>query len=195
LAVLGLTAAVPDVSFAQSAPIVEQAAPPVSPFAQIPGVNVKYYDVSGATIKDIRASIEAQRPKNPVTQQAIPSSSNWSMRASWQKQTTGSACKIISATAAFEGEVVLPRLIAVEGVAVPPPVMKEWQRYTTSLDQQQAGVLRQVYDRRAEVERAVMASSCEGAAKAADAAITAIRQSIVPAAPSPAVTPAAPPKG
>lgn len=202
LAVLGLAAAAPAIASAQTSPAPAQTgpapaqvAPAVSPLAQIPGVTVKYYDVSGATIKDIRASIDAQRPKSPTTGMAVPSSANWSLGASFKKQTTGTACKIISAAATFKGEVVLPRLVAAEGVVVPQPVMAEWQRYVTSLEQQQASVLRQVYNRRSEVERAVMASSCQGAGQAAERAISAIRQSLVPVAPAPAVSPAAAPKG
>ena len=193
LAIAAAIAAVPAPSLAQTAPTAVPVAPAVSPLSLIPGVTVRYYNVSGATIQDLRASIEAQRPKNPVTGLASPSSSQWSITTNLRKRTTGKACKIIGATAAFKAEVVLPRLVVLETAPVPAPVMTEWQRYVNSLEQQHAALLRQVPARLPEVERAVMASSCAGADEAATRATNAIRQSLVPPpapVPAPAVVPA-----
>ena len=152
------------------APVAAVAAP--SPLAQIPGVVVQYYDVSGLTLDALRASIAAQRPTDPATGQPVPSSSKWAIGTSVRKETTGKACKIIGATPTFKAEVVMPRLATVEGV--PAPVLAEWQRYVTGLEAQQAASLRPIYDRLSEVEKAVLASTCEGAGNAANKAIDEI---------------------
>lgn len=169
------------------APAPAEVTPAPSPLSQIPGVVVRYYDVSGNTIAAIKASMDAQRPKNPATGTAIPSSASWSIGTSLKKATTGKTCKITGAKASMKAEVVLPRLVGLE--TVPAPVLTEWQRYVSSLEQQQAAVLLRPYQRLAEVERAAMASSCDGANAAASGAIAEITKA--PPPPVPAV-PAAP---
>ena len=179
-----------------AAPVAAQTPPPTppgmvvlpapSPLSSIPGVAIRYYDVTGNTIPLLRASIAAQRPVNPATGIPSPSSSTWSIGVNVQKSTTGGKCKIAGAKANLKAEVVLPRLTNAE--AVPAPVRTEWQRYVSSLEQQQADRLRQPYQRLGEVEQAVMASSCEGASQAANAKIDEITR----AAAAPAAVPAAP---
>lgn len=170
----------------QAAPVPQAAFPSVSPLSQIPGVTVRYYDVTGNTIEEIRASIAAQRPKDPATGNAVPSSSNWSLGVSVKKATTGNSCKISDATPRFQGEVVLPRLTNIDTVAA--PVRAQWRTYVASLEQQQANSLRQPYQRLGEIKSAVMASSCEGAGAAANKAISEInRAASTPPAPPPVV--------
>ena len=170
-----------------SVPPASPVAAAPSPLASIPGVTVKYYDVAGNTIPAIRASMAAQRPKDPVTGTPLPSSSTWSIGVNTRKATTGKTCKITGATATFKGEVVLPRLTGVE--AVPAPVLAQWRKFVASIEQQQADALRQPYLRLGEVEAAVMASSCANAGAAANKKIAEITR----ATPAPPVaTPPAP---
>jgi predicted secreted Zn-dependent protease len=150
---------------------------------------IRYYDVSGTTIEAIRASIAAQRPKDAATGAAIPASLSWSIGTKVKKATTGDACKMTGATATLKSEVVLPRLVGVE--TVPAPVLAVWQTYVASLEQQQAASLLRPYHRLSEVERAVMASSCEGAGAAASRAIEEITKA-PPPPPAPAAAPPPP---
>jgi len=166
---------------APSLPPVAPVAAAPSPLASLPGVTVRYYDVTGNTIPAIRASMAAQRPLNPATGTPLPSSSTWSIGVNTKKATTGKTCKVTGATATFKGEVVLPRLAAAQ--AVPPPVLAQWQKFVTSIEQQQAQALGQPYSRLKEVEAAVMASSCENAGEAAKKAIAEITRATPPAAP------------
>ncbi|HEV2080099.1 MAG TPA: DUF922 domain-containing protein [Allosphingosinicella sp.] len=189
LAALAAVAAAPAAALAQVAPAPVPApvqAAPAPTLQQIPGVTVRYYNVTGNSIPLLRESIAAQRPKDPVTGQPQAASAHWSIGTGVRKQTTGTACKIVAATPTFKAEVVMPRLVTPEGVVVPAPVMAEWQRYVASLEQQQAAILHQVHSRLGEVQTAVMGSTCEGAAAAANAAIARIT-------PAPAAAPAAVP--
>lgn len=194
LAVLAAAAAVPAAALAQVAPVAAPAPVVVAPgptLAQIPGVTVRYYDVTGNSIPLLRSSIAAQRPKDPVTGQPQAASAKWSIGTSLRKQTTGTACRIVGVTPTFKAEVFMPRLVNAEGVVVPAPVMAEWRRYVASLDQQQAATLHHVHSRLGEVQRAVMASTCEGASAAANAVIARITPVPAPAAvPAPALVPA-----
>ena len=194
LALLAAAAAVPAAALAQVAQVPAPAPVVVAPgptLAQIPGVTVRYYNVTGNNIPLLRASIAAQRPKDPVTGQPQAASAKWSIGTSLKKQTTGTACRIVGVTPTFKAEVIMPRLVNVEGVVVPAPVMAEWRRYVASLEQQQAATLHHVHSRLGEVQRAVMASTCEGASAAASAAIGTITPPPAPAAvPAPALVPA-----
>lgn len=192
LAALAAFAVAPAAALAQVAPAPVPApvqAAPAPTLEQIPGVTVRYYDVTGNSIPLLSASIAAQRPKNPTTGQPMAADAKWSIGTSVKRQTTGNACKIVGATANFKAEVVLPRLVMAEGVTVPAPVMAEWQRYVSSLAQQQAATLHQVHSRIGEVERAVMASTCQGAGAAATAALARITPTPAPA-PAPVPIPA-----
>lgn len=197
LVVLAAMAASPAAGLSQVVPAPSPApvlAAPAVTLEQIPGVTIQYYDVSGSSIPLLRASVDAQRPKNAAGQ-AMAADAKWSIGTNVKRQTTGNACKIVGATASFKAQVLLPRLVNPEGVVVPAPVMTEWQRYVGSLAQQQAAVLHQVHSRLPEVERAVMGSTCEGAGAAANAAIARITPVPAPvpapvAAPAPAPVPA-----
>lgn len=196
VAVIG---SIPALALAQTAPAPQAApatqttaaVPAPSPLSQIPGVTVRYYDVTGNTIEEIRSSIAAQRPTDAATGNPVPSSSNWSLGVSVKKATTGNNCKIADATPRFQAEVVMPRLVNIATVAA--PVRAQWQTYIASLEQQQANSLRQPYQRLGEVKSAVMASSCENAGAAANKAIAEInRAASTPPAPPVPPTPATP---
>ena len=173
---------------AGTAPAAAPAAPAVSPLTQIPGLTTTYYDVTGTTIEELRASIEAQRPRDPATGIAIPSSATWRIRTNVQRATTGTQCRIVGATAAFTAEVTLPRLVATD---LPAPVLQSWQTYIAGIEQQQANYLLRPLRRLSEVEQAVRASTCEGAAAASNAANDRI--TAAPPAPTPPTPPATTP--
>lgn len=189
---LGIFASASALANAQTAPAPAPATtavvPAPSPLAQIPGVTVRYYDVTGVTIEAMRASIESQRPRDEATGIAIPTSSSWEIRTGVRRETTGTQCRIVGATATFVAEVIMPRLVNVE--AVPAPVLTHWQTWVASLEQQQAERLLRPYQRLSEVERAVMAATCEGAAAASNRAIAEI--TAAPPPPPPPAVPAAP---
>jgi len=177
LMTIGLVLAAPAIAQTAAMP----AAPAVSPLSQIPGLTIKYYDVMGRTIKDMRASIQTQAPKD-ANGQALPSSVNWRIGTNVKKQVKGAACRISGATVTMTSEVVLPRLVTAKGVKARE--LAQWQAYMASIEAQQAARITSVRNRLPEVERAILASTCDGAAAAADRAIAEISKPpvVVPAA-------------
>lgn len=179
LMTIGLIAAAPAIAQTAVAPVPIGIAPAGSPLAAIPGLSIQYYNVSGRTIKDMRASIEAQRPRD-ATGQVVPSSVKWSIGTNVKREMRGTACRISGATVTMTSEVVLPRLVTVKGVKARE--LAQWQAYTASIEAQQAARLNAVRSRLPEVERAILASTCEGAGAAADRAIAEIsKPPVVPA--------------
>ena len=163
--------------------------PAPSPLANIPGVTVKYYAVTGATSKAIRASMDSQRPRDPVSGKSSPSSSNWSIGGRTQTAVAGNACKITGVNLQFKAEVLLPRLVNPPEVVVAERERANWQNYVTSIEQQQAAYLNQIVSRLPEVQRAVMASSCDKASDTLAAATARIRSSLVQAPAEAVATP------
>jgi predicted secreted Zn-dependent protease len=174
---IGLIAAAPGVS--QTAPTTVATVPAVSPLSQIPGLTIQYYDVSGRTVREMRSSIEAQRPKD-ANGQVLPTAVKWSIGTNVKTQVQGTACRVTGATATMKSEVVLPRLVTVKGVKARE--LAQWQAYMTSIEAQQAARLRAVRSRLPEVERAILASTCEGADAAANRAIAEISKRPTPPA-------------
>lgn len=193
LALLAAFPAVAGAQTAQPAPPAAAATPPAvpapSPLSTIPGVTITYYDVAGTTIEQLRASIEAQR-RNPTTGVVSPSSLNWNIGTNFQRERTGNQCRVINARAVLTAEVILPRLVTAE---VPAPVLEGWRTYVASMEQQQAEILRRPLSRLSEVEQAVMAATCDGAAAASRAAIDRITAPPPPPPVPAATTPATPP--
>ena len=173
---------------------VAPAAPvaPVGPrLAEIPGVTVKYYDVTGLTPEAINASIIAVGPKNSAGQ-VTPATAQWTIGASLKKETKGTECKVTGATATFKADVMMPRLVNAE--PTPAPVAEHWQKYIVSVEQEQAARLLYPKSRLAEVEQAILASSCDGAGAAMNRVVADIKaQAAARAAAAAAAAAAAPP--
>lgn len=171
-----------------AAPLRAQPAPPAAAVAapaelsKIPGVTIKYYDVSGSTPGKILAAMRSGRPADSVGK-VSPSSSRWSIGIDIRKATTGTRCRVVRATAVFKAEVDLPRLVVTaRGKEDEEPgeekidnFLKRWNEHLATLDRQQAAYLRSIHGQLPDVERAAMAGGCEGARAAAERAIAGIR--------------------
>ena len=153
-----------------------QAAPAPAELSRIPGVTVKYYNVAGSTPGKILAAMKSQR--------SAPTSSRWSIGVDVQKATTGTKCRVVRAKAEFKAEVDFPRLVVTRagkeeeqpGEEKLEKFLPRWQAHLATLDRQQAAYLRSIYEQLPEVERAAMASSCQGARAAAERVIARIRE-------------------
>ncbi|HWH21982.1 MAG TPA: DUF922 domain-containing protein [Allosphingosinicella sp.] len=103
-----------------------------------------------------------------------PAKSSWSAGAGFRKETLEGKCKISSAKVTFQGEALMPRLV--NPAAVPAEVLVKWQAFVTELEARQAANLKFAYDRIGEVEKAIKASTCEGAPAAANAALETLKK-------------------
>ncbi|QNM82540.1 DUF922 domain-containing protein [Sphingomonas sabuli] len=154
------------------------ATPAVAPVAtgpaleQIPGVTVNYYDVAGKNDKELRASIDQQRPKNAAGQ-PITAGTSWIIDASISKQTTDGVCKITSVTPNFKGTAVLPRLTTADKLK--PEMLVQWNKYSDGLKTAAAEQLNFVRGRLGDVQTAVGAAACDQAAAALDASLEKLK--------------------
>jgi predicted secreted Zn-dependent protease len=138
----------------------------------LPNTTIAYFDVTGRNLKAINKSID-QHLKLAASGQPGVARSGWWIDASFKKVTTGSQCKITEAKATFSAKAVLPRLVADK--AHKPELLAAWRTYLANAENAQAADLWFIYDRIRDVEKAILAASCDGARSAGAAAVERIR--------------------
>ena len=182
---------------AEKAPtLVPQPTIPAVPgktLKDLPNVTTRYFDVAGKNLKEINKSIaDAQQPDS--SGRAAATATTWAVDTTFNKLTSGGQCKVTDAKATFSATVGLPRLVAEKGHS--PELLAYWRNYLANIENMQAASLWFVYERVPEVEKAILASSCDGAQAAANAAVQRLRAQAAEhrrAAATPAPAPAAVP--
>ena len=134
----------------------------------LPNVTFQYFDVAGKNLKAINKSIVQSQKPDASGKAAVPPT-GWAIDTKFNKLTHNGQCKVTDAKATFSANVVLPRLVA--NAAHTPELMASWRAYLAGIENVQAANLWFVYDRIPTVESAILASSCEGAPAAGNAAV------------------------
>ncbi len=159
----------------QLAPVTSPTATaPLATFRDLPNVAVTYYDVTGRNLTQIHKSLTGAAPRDPATRKPIPATSSWSIGAAVKWSKTGAQCTITGVTLTFTSAATMPRLMVQP--ETPAPVLAAWNRFVAQLESRQAAQLKFAYDRRGEVERAILASSCDRWQEAADAALARLEE-------------------
>lgn len=149
------------------------AAAPASTLANLPNVEVTYYQVTGKDVPEIHRSLARAAPRDAETGKRLPATSSWSMTAGAKWIRTGDRCELTSIDLRFTARAALPRLLVQP--ETPAPVLAIWNDYVARLEARQATQLRFAYDRRNSVEQAIRRSGCHGWEAAATAAIARIK--------------------
>ena len=148
------------------------AAVPGKSLKELPNLTINYFDVTGKNLKAINKSIAERQAANAGA--AGTTKPGWNLNTSFSKRTTGTQCQIVSANAAFSATLSLPRLVS--NAAHSPELLAAWRDYVAGIENMHAATLWSIHDRKGEVEKAVLASSCEGAQGAAAAAVARLKQ-------------------
>ncbi|MBA3578186.1 MAG: DUF922 domain-containing protein [Sphingomonas sp.] len=142
----------------------------------LPNATVVHYNVTGANLTAVNASVAANSPKDPSTKAPSPSSSEWGIAVRFEQKAIDGKCAVAAAQANFSASVVLPRLSNREGLK--PDERKVWDQYVANLKSAAAAELWFVHDRVGRIEEAILASSCTSAGKAASAAAERLQQEL-----------------
>ena len=149
------------------------AAAPARSLESVPGVTIKYYDVTGKNDKAVRQSIASQRPKAP-NGDPVPAGTNWDMSASITKRTEGNTCTITAAKVSFQGVAELPR--HAEPATLKADFVQHWNAYVAELKTAAATDLGFVADNIGQVEKALVGIPCDQAGTALDAATARLKE-------------------
>ncbi|CAN5209346.1 hypothetical protein BH24PSE1_BH24PSE1_11690 [soil metagenome] len=161
---------------AEAQNVAAERAPGARSLEALPNATVVHYDVAGANLTAVNASVAANSPKDPDSQAASPSSSEWGIAVRFEQKAIDGECAIAAAHANFSASVVLPRLVSRE--ALNPDERKIWDQYVANLRFAAAAELWFVHDRIGRIEEAILASSCTSAGKAASAAAERLQQEL-----------------
>jgi len=134
----------------------------------LPNVTFQYFDVAGKNLKAINKSIEKSQKPDASGKVAV-APTGWAIDTTFNKLSRTGQCKVTDAKATFSAKVVLPRLVS--NSAHSPELLASWRSYLAGIENIQAANLWFVYDRIPTVESAILASTCEGAAAAGNAAV------------------------
>lgn len=160
---LGLAAAA---TGAGTKPVADDAGA-VAPaaLAGIPGIKLRYYDVSGRTAADIRASLNRNNSTDPITGAHFDAYTEWQIDWSIPGDPRG-PCRLDQAKVSLELTVALPRLVDTGNV--PPDLLLRWKRYRAALEAHEATHARNAVEGRRAVLEAIRAAQCHTADWAAE---------------------------
>jgi predicted secreted Zn-dependent protease len=142
-----------------------------SSFAGVPDVEVRYYDVSGRTPDEIRASLDRHRRTDPNTGLKVDAWTAWRLRWDVPGSLEGK-CQPDKAVVTLDVTVGLPRLANSE--TVPPAVLQRWQRYIAAVTAHEANHVRIANAGRKAVLHAIHESDCAAGPQAAEDAMAAM---------------------
>lgn len=142
-------------------------------FADIPNLEVTYYDVAGNSAGAIRKAIDAARPRDPNDGTGVDAVARWQIGWRWPRAANG-ACDLAQAELRFSATILLPRLA--EPHRVSKAVMARWDSYMAALKKHEATHIRTAWMNSGRVLDAIRASDCAGASDAGQAAIAALGQ-------------------
>lgn len=143
-----------------------------STLSEFPNTTIDYYDVEGATVTAINQSIRAQRGTGSGGK-IVPSSTAWTVKADFKRETVNGRCTVQGATAEFAARAELPRLVG--GEKLSGAERERWSDYVSLLEESSAATLTFVYQNLVQVESAINNSSCEDARGAAASAVELLR--------------------
>jgi predicted secreted Zn-dependent protease len=126
------------------------------PFAGIPNISFRYYEVRGSDSEQINASIHERGPVAAEGKGA--GSTDYRIGYSWGEKRIGSRCQVIDAAVTFTAIVYLPRLADEEKQS--EPVRLGWVKLMATLRRHEAGHAWIAYNHVDEVWAAVAAAPC-----------------------------------
>jgi predicted secreted Zn-dependent protease len=121
------------------------------PFAGIPNLSFRYYDVPGTTSAQINAVLAKGGPHGA-------GSTDYRITYHWGHQRTGSRCSVVNVRVSFAAIIRLPR--PANEAILSEPVLLGWRTLDRTLRQHEAGHARIAYDHRNLVRTAVAAAPC-----------------------------------
>lgn len=141
------------------------------PFDGMPGVEIRYYDVSGRTVAQIRESGRRVAPLDPVTGAPVAGYTRWHLDWDAPDGPDG-RCLLDQAEVTLHVVVMLPRLADTDDA--PPAIVRQWSRFITALEAHEATHARIAHEGREAMLRAIRRADCATAPEAAAEAAAAL---------------------
>jgi predicted secreted Zn-dependent protease len=151
-------------------------AAPLSALAQ-PAVSwtTNYYPVSGATVREIHASLRSNRPWKSAAQN--DGYTRWRVEWTFGVSPVGDKCRLTTFSTRTTVTITLPRWTAPTNAT--EEVRRAWERYISALGQHEAGHGQMAMAAAAEIQKRARESGEDGDCAALKQKINSLGQSIV----------------
>jgi len=130
----------------------------------MPDVEIDYYDISGRTVAQIRASARRVAPIDPLSGLRAGGYTRWHLDWDAPGGPDG-RCRLDQAEVTLDVAITLPRLTKTH--EVPPALLQRWQRYIRALKAHEATHARIAHEGREAMLRAIQRADCASAPEAA----------------------------
>jgi predicted secreted Zn-dependent protease len=121
--------------------------------------SVHYYDVSGATGREVRASLNREGPVSSSDNKRYDAVCRWHVYWKFQYRQRGNACGITSAAADVKIVITFPRLKTDETTS--PSLVKAFANYTEKLMVHEKGHAQNAIDAARKIEAGILALPSE----------------------------------
>jgi predicted secreted Zn-dependent protease len=138
----------------------------------VPNATMQYYDLTGTSVAQLRASMDAQGPVDSSGRRN-DAFTTWNIDWTWPLTGDG-ACILSGATITDTITVTFPRWLPT--TAAPASLIVRWNTYESALVTHESGHVSFVVATAADVLAAIKGATCATAEAAAQAVVTRIRQ-------------------
>lgn len=165
--------AVPSQTPTPGAAVASVTALPTSQVS-IEHAQIIYYDVTGSTADQIRASMDRLRPKDPYDgNRPVDAYTDWHISWTWPGYGTED-CDLSAADITYRISVTLPRWKAPADIS--PELPGKWERYIQSLTVHEKGHVDNLVSQYPGVLTAIQNATCSTAEAAAQEALQPLRE-------------------
>jgi predicted secreted Zn-dependent protease len=139
--------------------------------------NTAYYDVVGATARDIRAELDRLRPTDAITKRRRDSTTGWHVKWTYRYRNVGQDCAIARIAVTVDVTVTLPRLAA--DASRPAELTRAFEEFTAKLLLHEEGHVQNGVDIAKRIEAAILGMKPHPTCDALGRAANALAQSLV----------------
>lgn len=133
-----------------------------------------YYEVTGSTAQELRASMNEFRPKDPHDgNHPVDAYTDWYVSWSWLGYGTGN-CDLSTASVTHNINIILPHWAAPVNVSL--ELIAKWKKYIQSLVAHETGHVANVVNNYLSVKTAIQSATCLTADAEAQKALASLRE-------------------
>ncbi len=157
-----------------TAPIITPTATAFIGQVSIEQAQIIYYDVTGSTAAEIRASMDKSRPKDPYdSNRPVDAYTDWYISWSWHGYGTDH-CDLSTASVTYTINVSMPRWRVPADAS--PELIAKWETYIQSLISHEKGHVNNVVNNYLSVKAAIQSATCSTADSEAQKALVPLRE-------------------
>jgi predicted secreted Zn-dependent protease len=139
--------------------------------------DIAYYDVAGATAREIRAELDRLRPTDALTKRRLDATTRWHVKWTYRYRNVGQDCAIARIAVTVDATIMLPRLAA--DTSRPAELTRQFEEFAAKLLLHEEGHVQNGIDIAKRIEAAVLGMKPHPTCDALGRAANALAQSLI----------------